>query len=145
MNHAKGIKMKKNYYDQLTLEAKIKAQQEAAELPEEQIDSTKQGALVVIEDLFPHADAIKILQSIELKMQTFRAIGTQYKADIETGSPQYKDILLIAMGEILIELKPYEIVLRYMYPHMNAFFNTLSVWYMEYVTGSVPDATLGRA
>lgn len=115
------------YYDQLTLDAKQQAQKE-----EEQDDSQKAVAEALLVDLFPDCDAPAVLRSIERKMETFKAIGSQYKTDIEKGGSRYKDVLLIAMAEIVLELKEYQIIIQYLYPHLSPFMSSLLIWYRDY-------------
>src|SRR5271155_1370658 len=109
------------YYDELTLAAKQEAQQGNDEL-----------IVDMIEALFPHVDTQEVLTIIKGKMDTFEAIAHQYKIDVQTGGQRYKDILLIAMAEIFIELRPYEQLVRHMYPEKNRFFTSLSQWYDDY-------------
>ena len=135
------------YYDQLTLESKIQAQAqtENVEAPTA-VSSHSESTLALIEALFPDADARTVLESVVTKIDTFTAIGRQYKVDIEQGGSRYKDVLLIAMAEIVIELQPYDILLKSLYPHMNPFFNNLQRWYRDYLNGvDQNDSILGRA
>lgn len=90
-------------------------------------------ALALLQELFPSVDAHATLNSVTAKMDTFIAIGHQYKTDIEVGGSRYKDVLLFAMAEILNELRPYEMLLMHLYPHMVPFFKSLQKWYTDYL------------
>lgn len=120
-------------YDDITYQIKEGVQQE--------IDNSnkRENAIQIIKDLFPEVQASEILDEIEKSMETFQAIAHQYKVDIETGCI-YKDILLLAMSQILTQLKPYEIILHYMYPHMTHFFHSLHIWYQDNLTDCSADA-----
>ncbi len=120
-------------YDDLTYQAKQKAAESVNSMDK------RENAVQIIKDLFPKAEAAEILEEIEKKMETFRAIGHQYKIDIET-ERRYKDVLLVAMGEILMTMKPYERVLHYLYPHMTHFFHSLHIWYQDHLTDCSADA-----
>lgn len=138
------------YYDQMMIEAKIEGQKQAENeksTPEKSGSAlSEESTLILIETLYPHADARAVLKSIITKIDTITAIGRQYKTDIEQGGSRYKDVLLMAMSEIVIELKPYEILVRYMYPHLFPLFNSLQKWYMDYRSGvDQGDSILGKA
>lgn len=85
----------------------------------------------VIEELFPNIHSETLLFHIQQKMGTFINMGKYYKAESNNGRRDILDSILLVMAEVYIDLKPYEIVIRLMYPQFNNFLDTLHIWYKD--------------
>jgi hypothetical protein len=122
------------WYDDMVLKAKQDAQSDIV-LPMpyhgEKEAVSEETLIGVIEELFPESHAPALLTHIKLKMGTFMNMGKYYKAEAPKGRRDTLDSILLVMAELFQDLRPYEIVVRLLYPHFNRFLDSLDVWYKD--------------